>query len=43
VLLALASLNNGEDAQALTCIAQALQRNPKDPFALALHKKLAER
>ena len=43
VLLALASLNNGEDARALACTAQALQRNPKDPFALALHKKLAER
>ena len=42
-LLALAYLKNGEDAQALACTAQALQRNPRDPVALALHKKLAER
>ncbi len=42
-LLALAYLKNGEDALAMACTAQALQRNPRDPVALALHKKLAER
>jgi len=42
-LLALAYLKNGEDALALASTAQALQRNPRDPVALALHKKLAER
>ena len=42
-LLALAYVKNGEDARALACTAQALQRNPRDPVALALHKKLAER
>lgn len=40
-LLALASLNTGEDTQALACITQALQRDPKNRFALALQKKLA--
>ena len=42
-LLALAYLKNGEDALARASTAQALQRNPRDPVALALHKKLAER
>ena len=42
-LLSLAYVKNGEDAQALASIAQALQRNPADPHALALHRKLAER
>jgi len=42
-LLALAYLKNGEDALALASTAQALKRNPRDPVALALHKKLAER
>jgi len=41
--LALAYLKNGEDALARACTAQALQGNPRDPVALALHKKLAER
>jgi Tfp pilus assembly protein PilF len=41
-LLALAYLKNGEDAQALATVSQALQRNPQDPFALSLHKKLVE-
>jgi predicted Zn-dependent protease len=42
-LLALAYLKNGEDALARASTAQALQRNPREPVALALHKKLAER
>jgi len=42
-LLALASLNTGEDTQALAYITQALQRDPKNRFALALHNKLAQR
>ncbi len=42
-LLALAYWKNGEDALARACTAQALQRNPREPVALALHTKLAQR
>jgi len=42
-LLALAYWKNGEDALARACTVQALQRNPREPVALALHTKLAQR